>query len=473
MKKYSRFYLITTIVVAFVLLFSQCQKTEDLNIKEMPQKDRIPVMLDENPLPDQVEIPAATVKLQTYYDFFDTKKVVDDGLIEDPPPDCESSLMPLVLEATLAAGESVTETKTGKICGSPPKADIIALFDLTASMGDELNNMKVHSQNIMNAIDGVVGDVRFGIMSHMDYVGDFSGCDYSNTYGSAADGDYPYKLDQKLTSISEDVAEIVNGLTLGYGSDGPENYTRPLYESYSDPNIDWRDGSKKIIVAMLDNIPHDCDFDEIIGGSKTSGPDPGRDGVVGTGDDLRILEVLQGMKDNNITLIVLYTGSRRYLGIWQKYAEITGGTAFAMSYTGASFGDGDDCSCVSTLIVDLIQKENSEIDEVTLDVCTAGFEDWLVSVDPGIYTGIDLSEESPWIGEFDITVTVPEGTEDGTYDFDICLQADGVEYGRQHVTITVVNKIEVPFDIRPRKCPNNINRKSKGVVPAAILGFDG
>jgi hypothetical protein len=217
---------------------------------------------------------------------------------------------------------------------------------------------------------------------------------------------------------------------------------------------------------MLDAIPHDCTFDDIIAGTNTSGPDPGRDGVVGGGDDLEILTVLQEMKDNNITLIVLYSGSG-YFDLWQAYTAITGGVAFQLNSDGTLPGGS---GTVSTLIADLINDDVIHVDEIALEVCTDGFEDWLVSVDPEFYADIDLSE--PWTGGFEINVTVPEGTLDGIYEFDICLMADGVEYGRQHVTITVKNTIDVPFDIHPTSCPNPINRKSGGVMPAAILGTD-
>jgi hypothetical protein len=259
----------------------------------------------------------------------------------------------------------------------------------------------------------------------------------------------------------------INGLGLGSGADGPESYTRAFYETYADAAIGWRIGSKKIVLAMLDYIPHDCDVYDIIGGTGSTGPDPGRDAVAGTGDDLAILDVLNEMNDNNITLIVLYSGSSSNLALWQAYAAITGGTAFQINSDGSVPGGTD----IAELIVQLIEEEVSSIDEITLEVCTSGFESWLTEVDPLSYTAVEL--DAPWTGDFDITLTVPAGTEDGLYEFDICLMGDGVEYGRQTVSITVQNTIEVPFDIHPTSCPNPINRNSQGNMPAAILGFDG
>ena len=102
-----------------------------------------------------------------------------------------------MLEDTLKAGESVLESKKAVSTGAPSKGDIMFVLDLTGSMGGELNNPTANSVNIMNQIRAVIPDTEFGVMSHMDYPGFFSGCGYSATYGSA--GDYPYSLDQALT----------------------------------------------------------------------------------------------------------------------------------------------------------------------------------------------------------------------------------------------------------------------------------
>lgn len=451
MKKSKTTYIALMFFAVIGFVFIQCTKEKELPKQEVTQQERIPVQAELNPTPKQIgEIPAATVKLKT----FESTAYIKSG-------ESTSSLTPTELIATLAAEESIDETKTGYIEGAPPKGDLMFCVDLTGSMGGELANAKVNSINIMNAVRGVIPDTYFGVMSHMDYVGNYTGCGYSNTYGDASSGDYPYSLDQPMTQTCTNVATSMNGLALGYGWDGPENYSRPFYESYSDASIGWRTCTKKIVLAWLDYVPHDCAYDNIIGGTATSGPDPGRDGVVGGGDDLAILDVLQGMSDNNITLIVLYSGSGD-LPLWQAYTALTGGTAVQINTDGTIPGDED----IAEFIANLILDEISHIDEITLEVCTPGFEPWLTEVNPAFYTA-----DVPWTGDFEITITVPAGTMDGLYEFEICLMGDGVKYACQDVSITVQNAIEVPFDIHPTSCPNPINRKGNGKLPAAILGL--
>jgi hypothetical protein len=166
------------------------------------------------------------------------------------------------------------------------------------------------------------------------------------------------------------------------------------------------------------------------------------------------------MADNNIILIALHSGN--WLSLWQCYAGKTEGDAFEINADG-TVPEGTD---IATFVADLIEDQfEQHIDELTLQVCTEGYEDWLVSVDPASYT-IDLDE--PQDLEFVIQICVPEGTEPGEYCFDICAIGDGVAYARQQVCVRV--PIEVPVDIKPTSCPNPLNTSGRGGLPVAILG---
>lgn len=68
----------------------------------------------------------------------------------------------------------------------------------------------------------------------------------------------------------------------------------------------------------------------------------------------------------------------------------------------------------------------------------------------------------------------------GTYDFDGLLvyghaltdgPFDAMFVLFSDMTISLL-EVEVPFDVRPGSCPNPLNLKSKGALPAAILGTD-
>jgi hypothetical protein len=446
------FYL-TIITIAFWLV--SCEDEKDIPV-EVEKVENMPVIIPNNPILTE-DLSPATVQRITVEPKATPLSPEDGGVLPALTPD--------LLEATLKAEESVSESKVLFIPEdiTPPKTDILICFDLTGSMGGELANVKVNAANIITSVRGSIADSYFGVISHMDYNGSFSGCGYSATYGDGID--YPYSLDQAITSDEVTVVNAINALVLGSGRDGPEDYTRVFYESYADASIGFRTGTKKIVLAFLDAIPHDCAYDAILGGTpSTSGPDPGRDNTVGTADDLAILDVLNGMFANNITLIPIFSGSSSYFSLWNAYAGETGGQAFQINFDGTIPGGTD----IADYITSIIEGSITEFNEVKLEVCDPTYSAWLTSSTPVSYGPVVLDADKYL--NFDITITVPVGTEDGEYCFDICAVGDGVELSRQSVCITVLNEIDVAVDIKPGSCPNPLNTKDRGQYPVAILG---
>jgi len=199
-----------------------------------------------------------------------------------------------------------------------------------------------------------------------------------------------------------------------------------------------------ILLFWQDHIPHDCD-PFLDGTQPTSGPDPGRDAVTGTADDLILEDVLKEMAANNITLIALHSSPssavwpshsspKTLFEYWQKYAAMTGGTAVRINPTGTV---PDGAGSIAEFVADLILAEISTIERITLKARPPEYADWLASVTPGgDYTQVDLS--SPWSGSFDILLAVPAGTPPGDYDFQIVLDGDGAAYAAQLVSISVL-----------------------------------
>ncbi|HEU4454535.1 MAG TPA: hypothetical protein VFR81_15815 [Longimicrobium sp.] len=390
------------------------------------------------------------------------------------------TLEPAAFAAVLRPGETVVEHKTARLPASPPRGDVVFSMDLTGSMGGELNNMKVNAVAIMNAVGGVIPDVSFGVTSYEDYAATYSSCGYFSEYGFATDR--PFRLSQGLTANTATVAGALSALTLGFGSDGPESYGRALYETYAeltpagagaDGPIGWRPGARRIVVNFADNVPHDCDLGGPIGLSITTGADPGRDGVTGTADDLPILDVMDGMSANNVTLINLFSspGFTQGESLWSAYAARTGGTSHVINGDG-SFPGGID---IATAIADLIRDAVGTVGTLTIGLCpgSEAFAPWLVGTSPASYTNVAL----PATLEFDVEFGPPPGTPDGLYTFALCSLGDGAVLGRQEVAITVRGVVDVGVDIKPFSNPNSIRLNANGDarIAVAILrtpGFD-
>jgi hypothetical protein len=451
------------ILVSFVLWLASC--TDEPNQPQVVRDttNRAPSVAQPNP--SHPTVPEATVPLITVTTPKDASRISGSSV--------PAELTPTLFSATLRPGQSVWEAKSLYLPSTvtPEKLDLLISFDLTGSMGEELANVKVNSVNIMNAIKTLIPDSRFGVVSHMDYPGDYTGCDYPLVqYGDAACSDYAYHLDMGLTDNTGDVATAIDNLVLGCGSDGPEDYTRVFYESYSDPGIVWRDGAKRIVMSFLDAIPHDCAVDQVLGGPgpyMTTGPDPGRDAAVGGGDDLEIIPVLDAMKAAKVTLIPIYSGDYGAFGksLWDAFSAKTTGAAFEINPDGTIPGGID----IADFIAGLVGQAIVHIDQLDVQTCDPAYSSWITSVTPpGGYSNLDLGE--PMTLGWNIQFTPPDGTPSGEYCFEVCALGDDVQLASQRVCITVVNDVPVGFDFHPTSCPNPFNMNSDGTVPAAIVG---
>ncbi|MFC1921643.1 PKD domain-containing protein, partial [Chloroflexota bacterium] len=284
---------------------------------------------------------------------------------------------------------------------------------------------------IMNQLNTLGSDVQFGVMSYMDYPHAYDSYGYAATYGwewyySTYYGDYAYSLDQAVNSNIYATSGIISGLTLGSGGDGPQDYTRIMYESYADPLVGWRSGAKRILINFGDNVPHDNDLNQGVPattGSWSTGGDPGRDEVMFTTDDLDLQTVLAAMDANGVTLIESHS-TMTNKNYWDYWTSLTGGAAY---YT-----------LSTTLVDDIVDAVTAAltvpvVNGVHLEA-SPGYESWL-STSPTSYDGVIPGGDPV---EFDITITVPVGTLPGTYTFYVgAFDGDGVNYGYQRVVITV------------------------------------
>ena len=338
-----------------------------------------------------------------------------------------ATITPDTFTATLDAGECVDVEKEVFLPGHAPTVDVIFAFDLMGSRGGIINEAKAKSGVIMTKLgaDYPGVDFNYGVMSYMDYPRSYSSCGYSATYGDASYGDYAYSLDQSLTSDQTVISSAITALVLGSGWDGPQDYTRIMYESYADPSVGWRTGAKKIVVNFGDYVPHDCNLNEGVPGKTgtwTTGGDPGRDEVMGTDDDLDLQTVLANMAANNVILLECHSTSY-HNDYWTYWTGITGGGVYL---TGSS-----------TLVNDVVGAITAGISTPHVYglhlVASAGYESWVSSV-PAVYA--DLT--TPTTVTFTETICVPTGTAPGTtYTFTVsAMDASSVSHGDQDDTIT-------------------------------------
>lgn len=172
-------------------------------------------------------------------------------------------LEPATLSARLSPGEGITETKTVTIT-IPEKLDILFSYDLTGSMAGIIDAAKANTADLITRLQALGSDINYGVVSYMDYPHQYDSYGYFATYGNV--GDYAYRLDLPITNDTSAVLNAVNGLILGGGGDSPQDYTRILYESYANPDVAWREGSRRVLINFADSLPHDNNVNEGVPG---------------------------------------------------------------------------------------------------------------------------------------------------------------------------------------------------------------
>jgi hypothetical protein len=353
------------------------------------------------------------------------------------PDETPPTPTPVVLEFTLEPGTSANTTASVTTPNLPPNADVLFAFDNTFSMSDILNTAKAKAMQIMANLQATGVSFRYGVVSYMDYTNRYFSCGYSNTYGRTSARDYPYRLDLPLTNQPVLVSNKINGLYIGNGEDGPQNYSRIFYETYADSAIGWRPGARRVLVNFGDNVPHDCNLNAGIPGvtgTWSTGADPGRDSIIGTADDLVLRSVLQEMRSNNVVLLEAHTenwrtpAGRLVFEYWSNWTAITGGKVFL--------------TASSSLVNDVVR----EITSALVVTCISNLH---VATVPSLYntwlTPTPPSYERVCSGDtrtFNVTITVPPGTPPGDYTFLLSLQDDrGISYLERSILIHVPSRL--------------------------------
>jgi hypothetical protein len=247
---------------------------------------------------------------------------------------------------------SVVRSATALATAAPEKTDVMFIFDTSGSMSSELGEAKEKIVEVIEASKATLPNVEFGVSNVEDIPGWNEGVfTYKLTEEQyEKDNEKPWRLDQSLTGEESKVTAAINALTIGstgdggtegeYGGDGPEAYSRALWETDTNPNVGWREATRHEIVLVADNVPHDVNLNEGLPESKwltnpfdTYEEPPGKFGIPGTvwapGTNLRIQAVATQLATDGKPLesVEFYGAEDGYLPYWEYWAGLSGGQA--------------------------------------------------------------------------------------------------------------------------------------------------
>ena len=314
---------------------------------------------------------------------------------------------PADISFAMSPGASQNFQITIQTASSPvEKADILFLFDVTSSMAAELDEAKKQGMDIMNSLRKTVPDASFGVASFADYPDDFIG-------HSGTASDYPWHLDQDITSDTKAVERAINGLSLQVGgTDTPESYSRALNEAMT---IGWRPDNEHIIVIFGDAPGHD--------------PDPGPDGLLGTSDDLVFSKVVAQLKEQKILVMPVDSGGdSNATANFQYMAEQTGGKVYPLSNS----------TDLATVVIDGLKNATSNISSLFLQA-DPKYQDWL-TFSPDSYSNVAGNTQKT----FNATLKVSSDSVVGPYKFNIQAMGDGIVLGNTEVGIDVGQPTQTP-----------------------------
>jgi hypothetical protein len=359
-------------------------------------------------------------------------------LVAAIPVSAADTLTPSSVAVSLAAGSSTTVNKSLSLDGLPARADIIVAIDTTFSMNTPIAQATADANNICSQVKLAIPGARFAVVDFEDYPG--------MPDGSAIDTPYTLKTLGFISDCTVFAAAIATMVADG-GGDPPEAYNRVFFEAYSDAAYSapvaagGRDPlASQFLVVLGDAAPHSATG---FGSCPDEPPDDfGRDGVAGGGDDLTTADTINGLINNDITLLMIrYTtgGVSVFLPCYFDMATATGGTAV----------DDSGAGTIGAFIIANAKLVPYTADLVVSAGCPIGF-----TFNPAFPTSpLTGAQVIPFVE----TITAP--TTVGVYTCTITAVTDpgGPTNAIETVTVTVTPAEPATLDLQPATATNVVD----------------
>lgn len=171
---------------------------------------------------------------------------------------------PAGIYAVLREGQTMTATL--HMSTRIPAADIAFLIDTTGSMGEEIAAVRTYFTAIAETVAGIVPDTAFGVAQYRDYA--------VSPYGGGQD--FPFRLEQQVTTDLLRVLGALAGLTASGGGDFPECQYEALFQLGAGSGFDL-DGNGSFQVT--DTRPFVTTPDDAFHGHVTGAFDPDSPGA--------------------------------------------------------------------------------------------------------------------------------------------------------------------------------------------------
>jgi hypothetical protein len=308
-------------------------------------------------------------------------------------------IAPSSVTGSFTVGGSYNVDKTVTVSAgtaTAANADIFLLADNTGSMYSLIASAQTGAADIVTKTTGIGGGTtQWAVGSYRDF---YTGYE-TKTWGSP--GDYPYQLNQALTTSSAAVVTGIGAWSAGGGNDYPEANLYAVQQAAT--TAGWRSGSARFIVQFGDSPGHEP--------SNTLGyPGPST------------AQTITSLTSNNVKLIAVNLGTKDAYGQETAMTTASGGALYN-GYSGS----------IADFIKAAIEESFSTYHTVSLDLADvpAGVT---ASFTPLVFSdSFDRSIERTF--DFDLLFGF---TAAGHYEFDIYALVDGFRVATEHDVFDVV-----------------------------------
>lgn len=199
------------------------------------------------------------------------------------------------------------------------KLDLAFVVDTTASMGDDIYQVKEDMKVYLNDLKDAGLDFRIAIVDYRDF---------ASRSGTARD--YPYRVQLDFTSDENAIINAIDSLTLGNGGDGRETIYSALIDGLN--KLSWREESGKASILMGDAPA--LDPEPFTGYTAEKAIDELKNGLIAS-ESVHYAKAAKGAvaladkKRSQVTLFAIATSSSSAtINCFKTLSEGTGGKSY-------------------------------------------------------------------------------------------------------------------------------------------------
>ena len=186
------------------------------------------------------------------------------------------------------------------------KADVVFLHDTTGSMSATIDGVRKNLKSIGTSLSAKISDTAFGVADHKDFA--------VGSHGSGTD--YPFRLDQRVTTKLADVQAALDALTSGGGDDLPEAQIEAMYQTLVGSGF-----------KSLTGTVWTPKFDATVGFDATKG-----NGTIGG----------MGFRKDSLPIVILASDATFHHAPGDTEAPVLSGASGPDQYLASEFGTTDD-----------------------------------------------------------------------------------------------------------------------------------